>query len=96
MYYKGRGVLQDLDKALKWIKKAASQGYPDAQSTLGSMYYRGKGVPQDDINAYKWLNLAAAQGHKKAAKARDAISKTMTPVQLSKAQELAREWKPVE
>ena len=41
-----------------------------------------------------WFNLAAAQGYPSAEDHRDTLAKKMTPVQISEAQRLVREWKP--
>jgi len=38
--------------------------------------------------------LAAAQGQEHAAENRDRAAEMMTPAQIVKAQELARDWKP--
>lgn len=60
------------------------------------MYAQGRGVLQDFIQAHMWYNLSAAQGEQRAAEARDALAKQMTPAQIAEAQRLAREWKPKE
>ncbi len=65
-----------------------------AQETLGANYIKGEGVAQDFVQAHMWLNLAGAQGEKQAAKNRDIVAKRMTPVDISRAQKMAREWKP--
>ncbi len=94
MYYNGVGVPQDYAEAAKWYKKAAEQGRSKAQNNLGHMYASGQGVPQDYIRAYLWWNLAAAQGDQHAAYNRDIMAKDMTPADISKAKQMAREWKP--
>ncbi len=38
MYYDGWGVPQDYAEAVKWWRKAAEQGYGEAQFNLGYMY----------------------------------------------------------
>jgi hypothetical protein len=38
-----------------------------------------------------WWNIAASSGNKGAVKNRDIVAKQMTPSQLEKAQDLARE-----
>jgi hypothetical protein len=43
-----------------------------------------------------WYNLAAVQGEPRAAEARDALTKQMTPAQIAEAQRLAREWNPIQ
>ena len=40
----GRGVRQNVKKAFNWYKKAAEQGFVEAQYTLGRMYERGAGI----------------------------------------------------
>jgi len=91
MYDKGQGVTQDDKTAIKWWKLAAEQGYASAQNNLGFMYANGKGIPQDYILGYMWWYIAVSNGHKDAVFGRDAVSKLMTPTQIEKAQNLARE-----
>jgi len=94
MYANGYGVPLDNKTAVKWYTLAAEQGHAKAQSTLGVMYYNGEGVSQDNVYAHMWLNIAASSGHKSASKNRDIIAKRMTPSQLAKAQDLARNFVP--
>ncbi len=63
------------------------------------MYHNGKGVPQDYAQAHMWLDLAASsflpgEDRDHAVKYRDIVAEKMTPIQISEAQKLAREWKP--
>ena len=46
MYDRGDGVPQDFAEAMKWYRRAADQGYANAQSNLAIMYNNGHGVPQ--------------------------------------------------
>ena len=94
MYYVGDGVPQIFEEAAKWYEKAAKQGEPNAQLSLGAMYYEGRGVPQNYIKAHMWLNLATAGGAKNARRDRDKLAARMTPAQIAEAQRLASEWKP--
>ena len=55
------------------------------------MYDNGDGVIQDYTLAHMWWNIAASQGHEKAMEDRNFVAKKMTPSQLEKAQDLARE-----
>ena len=96
MYDNGQGVPQDYAQAARWSRKAAEQGDATAQSNLGIMYSKGQGVPQDYVLAHMWMNLAASRGNENAAKNRDLTAKRMTPADISKAQKMAREWKPKE
>ena len=54
---------QCYEEAIKWYRKAAEQGYADAQCNLADMYHYGWGVPEDDEEAVKWYREAAEQGH---------------------------------
>jgi tetratricopeptide (TPR) repeat protein len=63
LYYRGRGVRQDIPEALKWFQLAAERGNPVAEFNLGVMHAEGQGVPQDNAEAAKWYRLAADQGH---------------------------------
>jgi hypothetical protein len=49
-----------------WLRKAAEQGHPRAQASLGVAYLRGRGVEQDYGIALEWLDRAAVQGSGKA------------------------------
>jgi TPR repeat protein len=55
------------------------------------MYYHGEGILQDYIYAYMWWNIAASTGNESAVYNREAVEKDMTPSQIEKAQDLARE-----
>jgi TPR repeat protein len=46
-------------EALRWFRKAAAQGDPDAQNALGQMYQDGEGVRQNCTQAADWYRLAA-------------------------------------
>ena len=54
---------QDYGQAMEWFKKAAEQGYANAQYSIGIMYRRGEGVEQDYSQAMDWFRKAAEQGH---------------------------------
>ena len=43
------------------------------------------------LDAHMWYNISAANGDKDAQKNRDIVAKRMTPSQIEKAQELARQ-----
>jgi TPR repeat protein len=95
LYLQGTGAPQSSQMALFWFSRAAEQGNDLAFAKLGLMYAQGRGVLQDFIQAHMWYNLAAVQGEPRAAEARDALTKQMTPAQIAEAQRLAREWKPI-
>ena len=93
-YANGHGVPQDYKEAVKWFRLSAEQGDAGAQLNLGLMYYKGQGVPQDYVLAHMWFNLSGSNGDEDAVENRDIIEKRMTPQQIEKAQEMARNWKP--
>ncbi len=66
MYENGKGVEQDVAKAVSWYRKAAEQGYAKAQFNLGGMYALGKGVEQDVAKAVRWYRKAAERGSARA------------------------------
>ena len=66
MYDKGIGVEPDKSEALKWCRKSAEQGVPNAQLNLGIFYNNGEVVNQDLKEAVKWYRKAADQGHETA------------------------------
>ena len=91
MYLHGKGVPRDYKQAAMWSRLAAEQGNASAQSRLGGMYANGEGVPRDFVYAHMWSNLAASSGDEAASAERDDYARQMTPSQLEKAQDLARE-----
>ena len=91
MYVKGDGVAQDHKAAIKWFSLAAKQGNAQAPSRLGAMLGNGIGVAKDEIKGLMWLNIAITNGLNGATKARDFIAQNLTPVETSKAQQMARE-----
>lgn len=50
-------------EAVAFLRKAADQGDPVAQTNLGFLCYKGDGVPQDFAEAHKWLSRAAERGN---------------------------------
>ena len=56
------GVAKDEVEAVKWYRKAADQGFADAQYNLGVCYHDGTGVAKDEVEAVNWVRKAAEQG----------------------------------
>jgi TPR repeat protein len=50
-----------------WFRKAANQGYEQAQFNLGVLYQTGQGVPPDYAAVAGWWRKAADRGFTKAA-----------------------------
>ncbi|MDR1595891.1 MAG: hypothetical protein LBR91_03130 [Puniceicoccales bacterium] len=47
MYYNGKFVEQNFEKAFEWLSKAAEQGFPLAQDELERMHDNGELVNQN-------------------------------------------------
>ncbi len=57
------------DKAVKFYRKAAKEGYAPAQYKLANSYHFGySGFPKDYGKAYYWYQQASNQGHAKSAR----------------------------
>lgn len=91
MYSQGYGVSQDYKTAVKWTMLAAEQGDEDAQYRLGYHYFKGLGVLKDDVYAHMWWNITSSNGSEDGRRKREEVAKQMTPSQIEKAQDLARE-----
>jgi len=85
----------DLPNAANQFTTLANHNDADAQYMLGYMYALGEGVVQDYVKAHKWLNIATSQGKKGARAARDKVARRMSRNQITQAQQLARNWKPI-
>jgi uncharacterized protein len=90
MYAEGLGIPEDYKEAFRLFRLAAEQGDAPAQYLMGLSHYKGGGVMQDYVSAHMWWNLAAFNEHKEAVKMRKKVEKKMTPSQIEKAQEMAR------
>lgn len=56
-YLEGRDA-----EAVKWFRKAADQGFAEAQGWVGALYDAGLGVMLNHFEAAKWYRKAAEQG----------------------------------
>ena len=92
-WFGGKGVPVDKKAMIKWYRVAAEQGNIFALSALGMNYKDGEGVPKDNVYAHMWLSIAESLGHNMVAETRDGIARQMSPSQIKKAKDLARECK---
>lgn len=53
----------EMNEAIKWYRKAAENGYDQAQATLGMAYQFGLSVPKDINTAIEWYSMSANQGN---------------------------------
>lgn len=91
-YFCGRGVEKNYVVAAEWLKEAAESRITRAQGELGALYAFGDGVPKDGASAYKWSSLAAAHGDEAAKRILSSLEHTLTAEQISKGQDMAREF----
>ena len=54
---------RDLNQAAAWVRRAADQGYAQAQFALARLYFAGLGVNTDPAEAVRWLTRAVGQNH---------------------------------
>ena len=66
MFAHGFGVAKDEVAAVSWYRKAAEQGYAQAQYNLGWMFQYGLGVSKNRAEAINWYRKAAEQGDEDA------------------------------
>ncbi|MHC1765701.1 MAG: tetratricopeptide repeat protein [Verrucomicrobiia bacterium] len=85
----GGGLLRSDEHALKWLRRAAEQGYAEAQFNLGNLHQSASlrscpaGRGEARIEAYVWFHLAAAQGHAQAAAACQVMNLQLTDAELA-------------
>jgi TPR repeat protein len=61
-YYLSHDIIRDRAKAALWIKRAASQGYPQAEFDLSLLYLFGRGVPENFAKAFNLDQPLASEG----------------------------------
>jgi uncharacterized protein len=65
-YDLGMHVQADGKESIRWITKAANQGYAPAEYELGKIYLYGRGIEADYAQALLWERKAAEQGDPRA------------------------------
>ena len=91
LYADGAGVIQDYKMAFKWYILSAEQGHSGSHFELGVLYFFGKGVLEDIVYAHMWANIASLSGDDEAINLKFDLQEKMTPSQIEKAVDLARE-----
>ena len=89
LYDSGQGVEEDNATAASWYSKAAVKGQTSAQFNLAAMFVNGDGVVRDQVLAYMLFDLAG-DIDPDAARERDQLIPYMTPLQIARANRLAR------
>jgi TPR repeat protein len=71
LYFHGKGVTEDENKAIYWWKKSAASGNAEAMYQIAHAYLFGssaaKSVDDPDREAASWYFQAASAGHAEAA-----------------------------
>ncbi len=57
-YLYGRGVAENCDQAIKYLKSASDKSHAKARSAFGTMYATGHCVTRDLPTSYRWFALA--------------------------------------
>jgi TPR repeat protein len=63
MYSGGLGTAVDYQESLRWFRKAADAGDPQAMCNVGSLYFAGLGIPKRYDEAIRWFNRCAMEGN---------------------------------
>lgn len=92
MYYSGKGVRRDDQRALFWFRRAADAGQPTAQFFLGLQYLYGRGVPRDLAKAYSWCDIALTNGYSDSLSCRDTVALQMSPDDRRRAEKLTADF----
>ncbi len=69
MYFQGKGVEKDFEKAAQYYEGASLKGNAEAQLKLGNLYVKGLGVEKDYAKAEHWYKKAVKQGNVEASAA---------------------------
>lgn len=93
MYYQGNGMMSDLAKAQKWIRKSAQQNHRQGQYNLGIMLANGQGGSADLVEAYAWLKISADNGYSAAADSVPQIEAELSSSEKKKAAETIEKLK---
>jgi TPR repeat protein len=76
--------------AIRLFRPLAEAGNPTAQNQIGVMYRKEEGVIRNPARAFMWFSLAAKRGDAKAKAGLRGVSRTMTPDEISQAQQMAQ------
>ncbi|MDC0576256.1 sel1 repeat family protein [Nitrosomonadaceae bacterium] len=91
LYATGLGIKQNHQEAVEWHRIEAEQGIAFSQVRLGMLYFFGNSLIRDSVRGYMWVSLGASNGDENGNKVKDIMAKEMTPAQISKAQDMARD-----
>lgn len=88
-YHTGTLVQKDINRAIVYLREAASLGNLAAQKRFADIMISGQGSPYDFTHAYHWLHNAVTgdrQEHAEIAKRLASLAELMPPSAVEKAQ----------
>ncbi|MBM3521888.1 MAG: DUF2927 domain-containing protein [Alphaproteobacteria bacterium] len=91
----GRGTPKDPAAAYKLHRDAADRGHAGAMLRVAQALETGSGVAADPVLAASFYILAAQRGQQAAAATRDALFAKVGNDGRARAEQLAKDWKPV-
>lgn len=87
-YHKGTLVQKDIDKAILYLREAASLGNVPAQLRVADILIAGKGSPYDFKSVYRWLHesvTADKRTHQAIAQRMEQLAELMPPSVVEEA-----------
>lgn len=97
LFYEGNGMMSDMGKAQKWMRKSAQQNHNQAQYNLGIMLANGQGSNADLVEAYAWLKISSENGYSAADESvkqlREELSSSEKKTADEKIEQLKKEFK---
>lgn len=100
-YLDGSVVTKNFNASEKWALRAANQGSPASQYLIGMIRANEAKTTSNLLQlepnlilAYMWFSVAAVQGNEPAKEMRDRIQSSMDPRWVTRAQEMAANWRP--
>lgn len=91
-YKSGKGLIQNYDEAVKWLRLSADQHFTLALQLLADLYRTGDLLEKNNVIAYAIYNMLAADGDSKIEEIyRDKILSELKPNEIREGQRLSRE-----
>lgn len=89
-YHTGTLVQKDIDRAIRYLREAASLGYLPAQKRFADIMLSGQGSPFDFTHAYHWLHNAVTgseKEHQQIQQKLNALAELMPQSAVEKARQ---------
>lgn len=93
MYEEGAGTVQNYASAITAYRAAVAQGNMEAIILLADIYSNGLLTTKNQVLAHALYNIAASHGVNDAARKRDELNGEMNLESLTKAQDIAQNFK---